>query len=533
MKYDVVIVGSGIAGLTSGAYLAKEGLKVLICEKEDHIGGLVNSFDYKGFLFDGGIRAIENSGIVMPMLRQLGIDIPFKRSVVSLGVEDDIIKVKDKKALEDYRNLLIKKFPENKEDIDKIIKEIKKIMKYMDILYGIDNPLFMDMMKDKKYLFFTVFPWLFKYLFTVGKINKLNSPVEDYLAKLTKNQALNDIIAQHFFKKTPTFFALSYFSLYLDYQYPIEGTGMIIEKLESFIKDHGGEVKVSNEIIGIDVDEKIIKISNNVLVSYEQLIWAADLNNLYNLADIEKIKAPKIKEKAQSFKDDIEKLRGGDSIQTTYMTVNLDVSYFEKICTAHFFYTPIKTGLNEVLKKLPEVIKNKDSLEVFNWAKEYLDKTTYEISIPAMRNHKLAPKGKTGLIVSTLMDYDFVKLIQDMGMYEKYKSMTEEYMIKVLNQSIFKELKVNVIETFSSTPLTIEKLTANKDGAITGWAFTNDKIPVVSRMTNVSKSVLTEMTDIYQAGQWSYSPAGLPISILTGKLAADKVIKKRKKDKSK
>ena len=68
MKYDVIIAGGGIAGLTSAAYLSKEGLKVLICEKEDHVGGLVNSFKYKGFTFDGGIRAIENSGIVMQMI---------------------------------------------------------------------------------------------------------------------------------------------------------------------------------------------------------------------------------------------------------------------------------------------------------------------------------------------------------------------------------------------------------------------------------------------------------------------------------
>jgi hypothetical protein len=30
---------------------------------------------------------------------------------------------------------------------------------------------------------------------------------------------------------------------------------------------------------------------------------------------------------------------------------------------------------------------------------------------------------------------------------------------------------------------------------------------------------------VYQAGQWTYSPSGVPISILTGKLAADKAIK--------
>ena len=35
--------------------------------------------------------------------------------------------------------------------------------------------------------------------------------------------------------------------------------------------------------------------------------------------------------------------------------------------------------------------------------------------------------------------------------------------------------------------------------------------------------------DIVQAGQWTYSPSGLPISILTGKLAADRVMKEIKK----
>ena len=62
-----------MAGLTAAAYLSQAGLKVLLCEKEKKTGGLVNSFEYKGFTFDGGIRAIENSGILSPMLKQLGI----------------------------------------------------------------------------------------------------------------------------------------------------------------------------------------------------------------------------------------------------------------------------------------------------------------------------------------------------------------------------------------------------------------------------------------------------------------------------
>jgi hypothetical protein len=50
-------------------------------------------------------------------------------------------------------------------------------------------------------------------------------------------------------------------------------------------------------------------------------------------------------------------------------------------------------------------------------------------------------------------------------------------------------------------------------------------MPAVRSLPGVASSVLTPIPDVYQAGQWTYSPAGLPISILTGKLAADRVLK--------
>jgi hypothetical protein len=43
------------------------------------------------------------------------------------------------------------------------------------------------------------------------------------------------------------------------------------------------------------------------------------------------------------------------------------------------------------------------------------------------------------------------------------------------------------------------------------------------------KPIDTCLPSVYQAGQWVYSLSVLTISILTGKLAADKVIKNRLK----
>ena len=35
MEYDVIIVGGGMGGLSAGAFLAREGERVLILEKHD------------------------------------------------------------------------------------------------------------------------------------------------------------------------------------------------------------------------------------------------------------------------------------------------------------------------------------------------------------------------------------------------------------------------------------------------------------------------------------------------------------------
>lgn len=536
MNYDVIIVGGGMAGLTSAAYLCKAGYKVLVFEKERKVGGLVNSFDYKGFTFDGGIRAIENSGIVMPMLRQLGLEIDFVRNIVSIGVENEVIRIDSKDSLKDYQTLLSNKFPDNKDDIENIINEIKRIMKYMDILYGIDNPFFLDLKNDKEYLYKTILPWLFKYLITIKKINKLNEPVDEYLQNFTKNQALIDLIAQHFFKKTPTFFALSYFSLYLDYNYPKSGTGAVPAKMEKFIVDNNGEIKKETEICCVDPGIKMVKDSKGNTYNYKKLIWASDLKRLYNSIDLNSLSSEGIIQKVLERKNVLSDKKGGDSILTLYLTLDMDKSYFEGICTEHFFYTPLKKGLlslnmDEIAVKESDNGHMKYTMDkdaIIKWIRKYYDLTTYEIACPVMRDISLAPKGKTGLIISTLIEYPLVKHISEMGWYDEYKKVTEECIINILDATIFKGMKSKVMDKFTSTPLTLEKMTGNSDGAITGWAFTNNFVPVENRLSKVVRSIFTPIPDVFQAGQWSFSPSGLPIAILTGKLAADEVEKQLK-----
>ena len=218
MKHDAIIVGGGIAGLTAAAFLVKQGRSVLLCEKEDTLGGLVGSFTVDGFTFDSGLRAMENSGVLFPMLKSLGIALEFLENEVSIGIENAVVRLAGEESLKAYSDMLKQAFPGDAEDIDRLIAAVRQTMGYLDVLYGIDNPLFMNL-KDRQYLMKTLLPWIVKYALTVGKIKKLNLPVENYLRGMLHNPALLDIIAQHFFKATPAHFALSYFSLYLDYRY--------------------------------------------------------------------------------------------------------------------------------------------------------------------------------------------------------------------------------------------------------------------------------------------------------------------------
>ncbi|MFA7127297.1 MAG: FAD-dependent oxidoreductase [Bacilli bacterium] len=530
MKYDAIIVGGGIAGLISAAYLTKSGYKVLLCEKEEKTGGLVSSFHYKGFLFDAGVRGIVDSGIVKPMLKQLGIHVELIKSIVTIGIENDFVLVDTYDSLKRYQAMLVKLYPDNEQDVIAILNEIKKVMDYMSILYGIENPLFKDLKNDRAYLFKILVPWLFKFLSKSGKIKHFNVPINEYLHQFTNNQSLIDIISQHFFQKTPASFALSYYSLYLDYEYPVGGTSHLVDAIKDFIIQSGGTITTKTKITRIHVDKNSIYDQMNNKFEYKQLIWAADVNQLYKAIDMDQIENNKIRQKVEKQSQLLVGKKGGDSIYSLFLAVDLDQGYFKDKTSAHCFYTPKKTGQSKIFNQLKTISQSKNKDEIINWMTDYLDYTTYEIAIPSLRNEKLAPKNQTGLIISVLMDYEFINNIKTLGFYEEFKLLSEKKIIEILNNYLFHGIKEKIIHCFSSTPLTIEKLSGNHEGAITGWAFTNDIIPSITKMTKVINSCLTPIPNILQAGQWTFSPSGLPISILTGKIASDHAIKSLKKE---
>lgn len=521
MIYDVVIVGGGAAGLTAAAYLAKNGHSMLLLERGDKCGGLINSFERNGIIFDGGIRALENAGALFPMLKQLGIEIELIKNNISIGIEDQIIEVESDEIVHDYEKLLGSFYPDSQDEISKIIIEIEKISQLMDIQYGINNPLFLDIKKDRDYFIKEVFPWMFKYMLNVPKVSSRNQPVVQYLEKFTDNQELIDIISQHFFTETPAYFALSYFRLYQDYYYPKGGTGVFSQKLVEFIEEHGGKIQTGMNVHYINLEKKMLQTENGEEFYFDQLLWAADQKRLYQIINIEDISEQKTLKTVQEKQVFLAEKSGNDSVLTIFLSVNLDHDYFNKISTGHFFYTASREGLSRAGN--PPYDGTWEEIE--KWLHGFFELTTYEMSIPVLRDESMAPPGKTGLMVSTLFDYHITKYISDNGWDEKFRQLIINKVIDVLEKAIYPGLKESVFESFAATPMTLQKYTGNTDGAITGWSFTNQPVPAESRLVRIASSVKTPLNDVTQAGQWTYSPSGFPVSLITGKLAADRVNK--------
>ncbi len=534
MTYDVVVVGAGAAGLTSAAYASRAGLSVLLLEKQERLGGLVQSVVRNGFTFDLGLRAVENSGILLPMFEDLGITMEFVKSTVSIGIEHEVMTVTSKDSVETYRRFLESFFPKSSEDIHRIIEVVKRIMKDMDVLYGIDNPIFKDLRTDHDYLLKEMLPWMFKFVFTIGRINRMNEPVERLLDRLSDNPSLKSIIGQHFFRNTPAFFAMSYFSVYLDYLYPKGGTATITRLLEDYLRRKHVDIETGSTVKAVDPESRLVTTEQRKEYHYRSLIWCADLKMLYASIDAETVSDRALRKTLESTRDYYSRFRGGDSVFSLFLSVDETPEYFRSISEGHFFYNPDARGMVALhTAELSKLMAGAESGYAFaTRAKEYLaqffQRNTYEISIPVLKDSSMAPESKTGLIVSCLFDYSLLKKISDDGWYEECKDHCRETILNVLDGSIYPGLKDKVIDSFVSTPLSIERRTGSSEGAITGWAFTGGTMPVINKMQKVSRSVITPLDHVYQAGQWVYSPGGLPMSLLTGKLAANRVIKELK-----
>lgn len=139
-KYDVIIIGGGLGGLTSGVMLSKEGLNVCVFEKHSVIGGCLQSFKRNGYTLDTGIHyvgSLSEGQIMHQYLKYLGVIGSLKlRKLDENGFDhfhfNDGSCYCHAMGYERFIDTLASHFPQERDGLISFVGELQKVGKLID-----------------------------------------------------------------------------------------------------------------------------------------------------------------------------------------------------------------------------------------------------------------------------------------------------------------------------------------------------------------------------------------------------------------
>jgi all-trans-retinol 13,14-reductase len=147
MKFDIIIIGSGLGGLLCANILSKEGYNVCLIEKNSKLGGSLQTFGRKACLFDTGLHyteSLEKGQVLHQYFSYFGLTdkVRFKK----LNEDGfDIIDFPDgqyKLAMgqENYKETLLSHFPGERDGLSRYLRKIKEICSSIPLYNLSDQP---------------------------------------------------------------------------------------------------------------------------------------------------------------------------------------------------------------------------------------------------------------------------------------------------------------------------------------------------------------------------------------------------------
>lgn len=140
MKYDVLIIGSGLGGLECGAFLSKEGYNVCIIEKNRLFGGCLQTFSRNGYRLDTGLHyvgSMEKGQVIDQCFRYLGIADSLKlRKLDEDGFDRICFGGKTyayASGFSRFAEVLSEQFPHEKDGIRKYTDKIREIGRIVSV----------------------------------------------------------------------------------------------------------------------------------------------------------------------------------------------------------------------------------------------------------------------------------------------------------------------------------------------------------------------------------------------------------------
>jgi all-trans-retinol 13,14-reductase len=139
--FDDLVIGAGMAGLTTAALLAVEGRSVLVLEAHDMPGGYAHTFRMGAYRFCAQVHYIFNCGEGEPvheLLRRLGLESEVRFRRLDPEGFDHIVVAGDRyripNGLEKYRDRLLRRFPDDALPIRRYFETIMALGRELDVL---------------------------------------------------------------------------------------------------------------------------------------------------------------------------------------------------------------------------------------------------------------------------------------------------------------------------------------------------------------------------------------------------------------
>ncbi len=277
--YDAIIIGSGLGGLSAGAFLANRGKKVIILEKHNVPGGSASSFIRGRFEFEvalhemDGFGSKEKPGQIYRYFKEIGIldDIEIARApdiYHSIFIEDGF-EATMPFGVKNFHQKLVTLFPKEEQGIDAFFNTCQKVFK--GFVFSIRNK---GKVPDETIL--EQHPWF---------VRIIGLTLEEFLGKFLQDPKLIALISQlwSYFGLPPEEMNAQLFVLgllsYLEYGgVYIKGTSHTLSSvLVKKIEEHGGTIQYNSEVAHILYQEG--KIQGVRLSNGEELFSKTVISN--------------------------------------------------------------------------------------------------------------------------------------------------------------------------------------------------------------------------------------------------------------
>lgn len=506
----MVVIGSGVGGLTAAALLSKAGFSVCVLEKEPRVGGYLAGFRRKNFIFDTAIHWLNQcspEGLVFKLFDVLGNDYPAaepqKRIRRYKGETFDYLLTNNPDELRDQ---LIKEFPEEKKGIERFFKASKKLgtsfKNFSSVFRSEESMNLFEKMRNKMRMLKFVIPFI-PYVTYSGE-----KGLKEGLKRFFKNEKLHKIFAS----ETELLGCLVPigWAYYGDFQSPPKGgSQMIPQWLQHVVEFYKNHVYFKCDVQQIIVEDNVSKgvrfnhRGNEYEAKSKYVVAACDIETLYE----KMLPAGTVPSKL------LGRLRKAE-LYSSSVTISVALD-----CPTEAL------GFNE---ELVHIVDESESFDAYSSG----DPRKSEISIlaPSLRDKSLAPEGQgtLTLYMPALMDYrnNWQTQKNDRGDYirgEEYKKLKNEIaeiIISRVEEKVAPGLRSHILFYEVATPVTHWRYTGNKNGTMMGAK------PGKENMQNKIAHYQTPVKNLLLGGHWAELGGGVPIAAKAGANAALLIFKK-------